>query len=175
MSENLKNLENVHSELLYSTSSPTAGRYSPQNELLFNSGFNVLNNTNNHGLNYLVNNFILICTQLINQEVDVDWDFDAPIIQEAIDTGRLLTTSSLDSLDVYFEELSDLITTQRWITTSVLMLVFVTSIAIYFVIFRNMLNTLRDEEEISSQLISMIPQAIIDSNKLISDFVDSKL
>ncbi|KAL0229023.1 hypothetical protein GEMRC1_013643 [Eukaryota sp. GEM-RC1] len=179
--QNLGQLEEVHNSLLFQTKSKiqkaSAGRYAPQNELLFNTKFNIheFNSTTaaEFGLNFLVNKFIVLCYSIVNQEKGVYWDFDNPYIRESVDVGRSLLALSLDSLDLYQEELKSVIASQRTLTALLLLLFLAVALSLYVFVFRRMLGTLKDEEEISCQLISMIPQSVVNSNEMLADFVRS--
>ncbi|KAL0232866.1 hypothetical protein GEMRC1_011613 [Eukaryota sp. GEM-RC1] len=181
LERNLVQLESAHTSLLFQTKfqlhDVSAGRYAPQNELLFNTRFNVnefnSSTTEQFGLNFLITKFIIRCSSIVNQEDGIYWNFDNPSIQELVDVGRGLTTLSLDSLDLYQEELNTVISNQRLLTVMLLILFFLVAICLYFFVFRRMLRTLKDEEEISFQLISMIPQSIVDSNEMLAEFVRS--
>ncbi|KAL0245240.1 hypothetical protein GEMRC1_009319 [Eukaryota sp. GEM-RC1] len=129
---NLDQLQNVHNSLLFQTKfqiqEASAGRYPPQNELLFNTRFNVnefnSSTTGDFGLNFLVNKFIILCSSIVNLEEGIYWDFENEYIQELVNVGRGLTSLSLDSLDLYQEELNSVISTQRLFTVLLLILFF---------------------------------------------------
>ncbi|KAL0241329.1 hypothetical protein GEMRC1_006564 [Eukaryota sp. GEM-RC1] len=167
-----------HSELLYHSApflESAAGRFAPQNDLLFNTNFNILTyNTSvlqEFGLNFLLHRFISLVSPLMLQDTSVVWDVDSPYIQETIQVGDDVASLSLDSLDLIQEELQISIKFYRILIILSMILVFLISVLIHVFLFRKMLNTLNEEEEISAQLISMIPQSVVDSNLIIQQFV----
>ncbi|KAL0242665.1 hypothetical protein GEMRC1_005228 [Eukaryota sp. GEM-RC1] len=172
-------LSNTHNELLYRSSSrfleSAAGRFAPHNNLVYNTNFNVLSyNTSilqEFGLNFLIHRFISLVTPLMLQETTASWDIESPHIQEIIQVGRDVATLSFDSIDLLQVELQETVRFYRISIIMSMVLVFGISILIYVVLFRKMLNTLREEEEISLQLISMIPHSIVLSNSVIQQFV----
>ncbi|KAL0229507.1 hypothetical protein GEMRC1_014124 [Eukaryota sp. GEM-RC1] len=172
-------LLNTHNELLYHSNSPfldsAAARFPPQSDLVFHTHFNILTyNTSvlqQFGLNFLLNRFISLLTPLMLQETTASWEVDSPHIQEIIQVGHDLASLCLDSLDLLQEELQHSIRFYRIAIILSMVLVLCISVLIHVFLFRKMLNTLSDEEGISLQLISMIPQSVVDSSHVIQQFV----
>ncbi|KAL0242738.1 hypothetical protein GEMRC1_005301 [Eukaryota sp. GEM-RC1] len=179
LQNNVNKLFEIHSSLQYRSSSnflgPAAGRYANQNNLVYETNFNnfLFNASSNEesGLDYLLHRYVSLVTPIMHQENDLVWDVQSSLVEDILETGYKLANLCLDSIDVFHAELITTISLYRTLMILLTLFVFCITLLIYFALFRKMLRTLVEEEDINMQLISMIPNSVVASCKVIRNFV----
>ncbi|KAL0217171.1 hypothetical protein RCL1_007654 [Eukaryota sp. TZLM3-RCL] len=175
-------LSSTHAELLYvplssssssSSSATSSNRYAPMTELLFDTRYNT-NDTGHadHGLDFLLARYINLLQTTSKREV-TELDFNSEETTQLYDIIGPLTSLCLDALDLILSETLLLISQFKLVITIILIGFIVFVVCLYWFLFRNMLLRLTAEEELSKDLISMIPVDVIESCRVVREYLAS--
>ncbi|KAL0221843.1 hypothetical protein RCL1_001697 [Eukaryota sp. TZLM3-RCL] len=177
LNKRLDDLISAHSNLIYIAQSglldASANRYSPMTTLLFNTQYNTnFTGDGNNGLDFLLNRFISMLQSIAKREI-------SQLSFNSVETSSLhqmqgpLNSLCLDALDLYLAETTNQVTTFKTVVSAFLVVFIVVALAEYFFVFRNMLCRLQSEEDLSRDLIAMIPSSVTESSSVIRDYIAS--
>ncbi|KAL0208863.1 hypothetical protein P9112_011450 [Eukaryota sp. TZLM1-RC] len=175
LTNSLYNLRSLHADILFKGEgnlNPSAGRDYDQNNLLFNTKFSITNSTD-YGLHVVLTEYVSLLENLLNEN---DFDFAMESNRDRIEALTMqLEEYNADSLNLYRDEAFSALRARAILSRIFLVLFLVVIVSELAFVFRTMLQRLRQEEVVDNDLISMIPNDVIDKIPLVKSYVDNKL